>query len=138
MIHALIWTEKRETENEIANGGLEKQTEKQGEDGEAKKTDSKANRRDKKKNKKKETEDASKIISEIRDSSGKNSDSEEDAEFWMPPAGERWDNDDGGDRWGSGSESGPEDDDANVEGMYSKFLINSEKGIRLKLPKAHI
>ncbi|XP_009599493.1 uncharacterized protein [Nicotiana tomentosiformis] len=107
--------EKKETENEIENGGLEKQAEKQGEDEAAKKTDSKASHRDKKKNKKKETEDASKIISEIRDSSGKNSDSEEDAEFWMPPAGERWDYDDGGDRWGSGSESGPEDDDANVE-----------------------
>ncbi|CAN4082365.1 unnamed protein product [Withania somnifera] len=80
----------------------------------AKKTDKKASRREKK-NKEKEIEDASKVISEIRDSSGKNSDSEEDAEFWMPPVGACWDYDDGGDRWGSGSESGQEDDDAIVE-----------------------
>ncbi|PHT57381.1 hypothetical protein CQW23_05867 [Capsicum baccatum] len=100
--------EKKETETEMENGGLEKQ----GENEAAKKVDSKASRRDKKKNKKKETEDASKVISEVRDSSGKNSDSEEDTEFWMPPVGARWDYDNGGDRWGSGSESGQEDDDA--------------------------
>ncbi|KAJ8546385.1 hypothetical protein K7X08_018968 [Anisodus acutangulus] len=100
--------EKKETENEMENGGLEIQ----GENEAAKKTDGKASRRDKKKNKKKEIEDASKVISEIGDSSGKNSDSEEDDEFWMPPVGARWDYDDGGDRWGSGSESGEEDDDA--------------------------
>ncbi|KAK6155235.1 hypothetical protein DH2020_009483 [Rehmannia glutinosa] len=46
---------------------------------------------------------------------GKNSDSESENDFWMPPAGERWDHDDGGDRWGSGSESGPESDDGGEE-----------------------
>ncbi|XP_020879042.1 surfeit locus protein 2 isoform X4 [Arabidopsis lyrata subsp. lyrata] len=30
---------------------------------------------------------------------------EEELEFWMPPDGERWDFDDGGDRWGSDSDS---------------------------------
>ncbi|CAN4079181.1 unnamed protein product [Withania somnifera] len=90
--------EEKETENDMENGGLEKL----GENEAAKKTDSKAS----------QTEDASKVISEIRDSSEKFSDSEEDAEFWMPPVGARWDYDDGGDRWGSGSESGQEDDDA--------------------------
>lgn len=99
--------EKKETETEMENGGLEKQVENEA----AKKTDSKANRRDKKKNKKKEIEDASKVISEIRDSSGKNSGSEDDDEFWMPPVGARWDNDDGGDRWGSGSESEEEEEE---------------------------
>nr|GMD19041.1 surfeit locus protein 2 [Ipomoea batatas] len=39
----------------------------------------------------------------------------EEAEFWMPPVGERWDFDDGPNRWGSGSESEPENDDANGE-----------------------
>nr|GMD25337.1 surfeit locus protein 2 [Ipomoea batatas] len=39
----------------------------------------------------------------------------EEAEFWMPPVGEHWDFDDGGNRWGSGSESEPENDDANGE-----------------------
>ncbi|KAG8384886.1 hypothetical protein BUALT_Bualt04G0164900 [Buddleja alternifolia] len=52
----------------------------------------------------------------VRDS-GKSSDSENE-DFWMPPAGERWDHDDGGDRWGSDSESGPESDDAVEEGIF--------------------
>ncbi|KAK6129355.1 hypothetical protein DH2020_036906 [Rehmannia glutinosa] len=51
----------------------------------------------------------------VRDSTGKNSDSESENDFWMPPAGERWDHDDGGDRWGSDSESGPESDDGGEE-----------------------
>lgn len=33
----------------------------------------------------------------------------------MPPVGERWDFDDGGDRWGSGSE----DDESGEMGMHS-------------------
>ncbi|KAK6798811.1 hypothetical protein RDI58_006514 [Solanum bulbocastanum] len=101
----MLEKKETETETEMENGGLEKQVENEA----AKKTDSKANHRDKKKNKKKEIEDASKVISEIRDSSGKNSGSEDDDEFWMPPVGARWDNDDGGDRWGSGSESESEE-----------------------------
>ncbi|XVE84054.1 hypothetical protein DITRI_Ditri16bG0138200 [Diplodiscus trichospermus] len=57
------------------------------------------NKRKKKKNKKeKEVEE---IISEVRDPAENESDSEE-PEFWMPPVGDRWDFDDGGDRWGSG------------------------------------
>ncbi|KAL3629144.1 hypothetical protein CASFOL_026366 [Castilleja foliolosa] len=53
------------------------------------------------------------IINEVRD---KNSDSEEEEDFWMPADGERWDHDDCGDRWGSDSEPGPEtDDDAGEE-----------------------
>lgn len=100
--------EKKETETEMENGGLEKQ----GKNQVAKEMDRKANHRDKKKSKKKEVEDASKVISEIRDSSGKSNGSEEDDEFWVPPVGARWDNDDGGDRWGSGSESEEEEDDA--------------------------
>ncbi|KAK4774448.1 hypothetical protein SAY86_009383 [Trapa natans] len=44
----------------------------------------------------------------------------EDADFWMPPVGERWDFDDGGgDRWGSDAESG--DQTAEEEaGVYRK------------------
>uniref|UniRef100_A0A5B7BR38 Putative surfeit locus protein 2-like isoform X1 n=1 Tax=Davidia involucrata TaxID=16924 RepID=A0A5B7BR38_DAVIN len=60
-----------------------------------------------KKKKKKHEEDVSQVISEVRRSSDKDNDSEE-ADFWMPQAGHRWDFDDGGDRWGSGSESEPE------------------------------
>ncbi|KAK9108245.1 hypothetical protein Syun_024256 [Stephania yunnanensis] len=42
------------------------------------------------------------------------SDSEE-LEFWVPPVGSRWDFDDGGDRWGSGTESGGSDGDNDDE-----------------------
>lgn len=76
-------------------------------DGSSKKKDKK------KKNKnKKEEKSVDEVVNEVRDSADKSSDTEEEeAEFWMPPEGERWDHDDGGDRWGSDSESAPEDDE---------------------------
>ncbi|XP_057720601.1 uncharacterized protein LOC130935063 [Arachis stenosperma] len=67
-------------------------------------------KKDKKKKKKKKKKEKSKekgveeIISEVRDPSNEGSSCEEE-DFWMPPVGERWDNDDGGDRWGTDSES---------------------------------
>ncbi|XP_062105603.1 uncharacterized protein LOC133817194 [Humulus lupulus] len=64
----------------------------------------KKNKKKKKKKKNKKDKPVEEIISEIRESSGVESDLEE-ADFWMPPLGERWDFDDGGDRWGSDSES---------------------------------
>lgn len=63
---------------------------------------------------KKEEKQIDEVINEVRDSAGKNSDAESEDDFWMPPAGERWDHDDGGDRWGSDSES---DDAGEEEGM---------------------
>ncbi|KAJ9152838.1 hypothetical protein P3X46_026353 [Hevea brasiliensis] len=66
----------------------------------------------KKKKKKNEGKLVEEIISEVRNSSDKNSDSEGD-DFWMPPVGDRWDFDDRGDRWGSGGESGQESDGEN-------------------------
>lgn len=76
-----------------------------------------------KKKKKKDTDKVKdkgvdEIISEVRNLSDQDSDSEE-ADFWMPPVGERWDLDDGGDRWGSGSESGQESEEVNGTGMFS-------------------
>ncbi|XP_044503779.1 surfeit locus protein 2 [Mangifera indica] len=65
-----------------------------------------------KKNRKKKGKEVEKIISEVRESPHKESDLEV-ANFWVPPIGERWDYDDGGDRWGSGSESGEESDEEN-------------------------
>ncbi|KAJ4729326.1 Surfeit locus 2 [Melia azedarach] len=56
------------------------------------------------KKKKKKVKEVEEIIYKVRESEDKESDSEE-ADFWMPPVGDRWDLDDGGDRWGSGSES---------------------------------
>ncbi|KAL2904581.1 Surfeit locus protein 2 [Bienertia sinuspersici] len=56
------------------------------------------------------------IVSAMRDSTA-DSDTEE-SEFWMPPKGERWDFDDGGDRWGSDSESGGQLEEDDGEGMF--------------------
>jgi hypothetical protein len=57
------------------------------------------------------------IISEVRNLSDEGSDSEE-GDFWKPPVGQRWDFDDGGDRWGSGSDSGEESDEDDGMGMF--------------------
>ena len=73
----------------------------------------------KKKKKKKNQNKVEEIISQVRDSSDKDSDLEE-IDFWIPPAGERWDFDDGGDRWGSDAESGHESQEENVAGMLQK------------------
>lgn len=67
------------------------------------------------------------VISEVRKSSNENSDTEED--FWMPPAGDRWDNDDGGDRWGSESEQGTEEGD--VIGMYTPHACSTQMRFNL-------
>jgi hypothetical protein len=64
------------------------------------------------KKKKKKDKPVEEVVSEVRRSSNEESDSE-DAGFWEPPAGERWDFDDGGHRWGSGSESEQESDEEN-------------------------
>ncbi|KAI7746422.1 hypothetical protein M8C21_033652 [Ambrosia artemisiifolia] len=52
----------------------------------------------------------------VRNPEEQDSDAEEE-EFWMPPVGDRWDFDDGKDRWGSDFESDvdPENDDADED-----------------------
>ncbi|KAJ4961499.1 hypothetical protein NE237_021409 [Protea cynaroides] len=55
--------------------------------------------------------------SQPRRLSDNESDSEE-PEFWIPPVGSRWDNDDGGDRWGSDTDSGQETEEGiKVDGV---------------------
>ena len=80
----------------------------------------------KKKSKKKEKEKekpVEEVISEVRESNNEESDSEE-AGFWMPPMGERWDFDDGGDRWGSASESEHEGDENDEIGkVHTQFEL---------------
>ncbi|XP_019458065.1 PREDICTED: surfeit locus protein 2-like isoform X2 [Lupinus angustifolius] len=63
-------------------------------------------KKDKKKKKKKKNKGKNdeEIISEVRKSSNEDSDTEEE-DFWIPAVGERWDHDDGEDRWHSDSES---------------------------------
>ncbi|KAK4282315.1 hypothetical protein QN277_013710 [Acacia crassicarpa] len=85
--------EQKEMEKLSCNG-MEEGESKLGADG---------GKKDKKKKKKKEKE-IEEIKSEVRQSTIEESDSEEE-EFWMPPVGDRWDFDDGRDRWGSGTES---------------------------------
>lgn len=71
----------------------------------------KKNKKKKKKKKNKKEEPVEEIISEVRESSDHEESDSEEADFWMPPVGERWDFDDGGeDRWGSASESEHESD----------------------------
>ncbi|KAK9117332.1 hypothetical protein Sjap_016279 [Stephania japonica] len=59
------------------------------------------------------------------------SDSEE-LEFWVPPVGSRWDFDDGGDRWGSGTESGGSEDD-NDDEMDGADVEIAAKSVELSM-----
>uniref|UniRef100_A0A2P2J0Y7 Surfeit locus protein 2 n=1 Tax=Rhizophora mucronata TaxID=61149 RepID=A0A2P2J0Y7_RHIMU len=93
-------------------------------------------RKKKKQNKGKRMEE---IISEVRNSSENDSDSEE-ADFWMPPAGDRWDLDDGGDRWGSVRVSGQDseekiaaDDVGEVNGKESEELSKQTKRMSIEI-----
>ncbi|KAM0954848.1 hypothetical protein TB2_022957 [Malus domestica] len=107
--------EEKEEEKLKAKGAVEEMDDQnpeivsdQEEDGDGKK---------KKKNKNKMKDDG---VDEIMSGKSKASDEEGDTEetdFWMPPVGERWDFDEGGDRWGFGSESEIEDDE--IDGAVS-------------------
>jgi hypothetical protein len=101
---------------------------------EMKKKNKQPNKKKKKKSKKKKDKRVEDIISEVRKPSNEETDTEEE-DFWMPPAGERWDNDDGGDRWCSDSESNSDSDleheaeEGDVIGMYTlnTFSLNSNE-----------
>ncbi|PPS17965.1 hypothetical protein GOBAR_AA02594 [Gossypium barbadense] len=71
-------------------------------------------------------EEVEEIISEVRDSAENESESEE-PEFWIPPVGDRWDFDDGGDRWGSSSESDESDDENEPEAVVEERKKESEE-----------
>ncbi|KAL8043703.1 hypothetical protein ABFX02_08G002300 [Erythranthe guttata] len=95
--------EKKEAENEIPNGTIMEQDEVKEKKKKQKNADGGLIK--KKKKSVKEEKPVEEIINEVRDSTEKSSDSEKEADFWMPPAGERWDHDDGGERWGSDSDT---------------------------------
>ncbi|KAL7221125.1 hypothetical protein ACSBR1_023138 [Camellia fascicularis] len=99
--------EKKEAEKEMPNGIAEQDAQPP-----EKISQPKADSTKKKKKKKKPEEDVTEVICEVKNSSDKVNGTEE-VDFWMPPVGERWDFDDGGDRWASDSESGSETEDAN-------------------------
>lgn len=75
----------------------------------------------KKKKKKKKDKGVEEIIAEVRKSPNDESDTEEE-DFWMPPVGDRWDHDDGGDRWRSDSELEEETEEGDVIGMCAPIL----------------
>ncbi|VFQ96858.1 unnamed protein product [Cuscuta campestris] len=100
--------EKKEAEQEMPDKMLEEKTEQQEQE-----------KPKKKKKKGKVEKSESVIISEMRDPAGNESDTEE-ADFWEPPVGERWDCDDGGDRWGSDSEPEPENDVVDAQDELSE------------------
>lgn len=104
-------TERKEAESNMADKEGDKKPEKK------KKKKLEDNYLKEKKKKKKQDKTVSEVISEVRDAS-EDSDLEEDGDdFWMPLEGDRWDNDDGGNRWGSTSESEPENDEIDGEGI---------------------
>lgn len=112
--------EKIEAEKEAPNGtgegpSKDKSDVKENEGGSEKKKKKKEKKKNKKKNNKQMEEDEENANeSDMKNPSDEGNISEE-ADFWIPPSGERWDFDDGGKRYGSGSDSdsGPEADDAN-------------------------
>ncbi|XP_074310870.1 uncharacterized protein LOC141646805 [Silene latifolia] len=102
-------------------------------DGEGKSVKQEKAKNKKKKSKKKKEKQQEEIVSEMRDVPA-DSDSEE-TDFWVPPVGERWDFDDGGDRWGSDCESGdlPDDiDGADVENEAEQNATSEELSTRTK------
>ncbi|XP_021728524.1 surfeit locus protein 2-like [Chenopodium quinoa] len=108
--------EQMEADKLSGNGDVEMKGEKQGKGGlKGKENGSDKKKKDKKKMKEKKKEE---IVSEMRDSTV-DTDSEE-LEFWIPPEGERWDFDDGGDRWGSDSESGDQHEEDDGEGVENE------------------
>ncbi|KFK25682.1 hypothetical protein AALP_AA8G145700 [Arabis alpina] len=85
-------------------------------DEEKKKKNKKKKKKDKKKKNKKldETEkNEEDVADEVEHENGE--EVEEELEFWMPPEGERWDFDNGKDRWGSDSDSEEEKNDGEEE-----------------------
>ncbi|KAJ4912037.1 Surfeit locus protein 2 (SURF2) [Raphanus sativus] len=78
---------------------------------EGKMKNKKKKKKDKKKKKNKELDKKEESGEDVTDGAEHGNDEdvvERELDFWMPPDGERWDFDDGGDRWGSDSDS--EDD----------------------------
>ncbi|KAI4348226.1 hypothetical protein L6164_008974 [Bauhinia variegata] len=83
-------------------------------------------RKKKKKKKKNKDEEVEQIISEVRSPANEESDAEQE-DFWMPPVGDRWDFDDGGDRWGSGTESEQESEDDVMDAATDEDCKESEE-----------
>lgn len=118
-------TEEKEREKESgsipAEGGETPAKENGVEDEDKKKKKKKNNKKKKNKKsveKKKNGEDVADEIEHENDEAV-----EEELEFWMPPDGERWDFDDGRDRWGSDSDSDVEmNEETDPIGLFTCIL----------------
>lgn len=121
-------SDKKESEKEALKeneDGLEKKKEEKKEKKEEKKEKKKEKKQKKKEKKKKKKKNNEQMQddeenadgSELRNPSDEGNNSEE-VDFWIPPSGERWDFDDGAERWGSDSDSGPETEDASGTGTF--------------------
>ncbi|KAE9599503.1 hypothetical protein Lal_00039479 [Lupinus albus] len=86
----------------------------------------KKDKKKKKKKKNKKDKGVEEVISEVRKSSNEDSDTEEE-DFWIPPVGERWDHDDGEDRWHSDSESEEETKEDVIDAIADEDCIESEE-----------
>ncbi|CAN1725632.1 hypothetical protein LINPERHAP1_LOCUS171 [Linum perenne] len=110
------------------------------EDGDENEEEGEKKRKNKKKKKKqlqKKAKSVEEIVTEMRDTPPDGETDSEEADFWMPPVGDRWDFDEGDDRWGSddeGIEAAPffgvaddavEDVSKESEDLSSRFVILS-------------
>ncbi|CAI0457027.1 unnamed protein product [Linum tenue] len=101
-------------------------------DGNGDDKENKKKRKKKKKKKDKKAKTVEEIVTEIRDvpADGESDDSEvEEAEFWMPPKGARWDFEDGDDRWGSDEEAELDEDGEGMEAAHVFAILVSDDAV---------
>ncbi|CAI0457028.1 unnamed protein product [Linum tenue] len=104
-------------------------------DGNGDDKENKKKRKKKKKKKDKKAKTVEEIVTEIRDvpADGESDDSEvEEAEFWMPPKGARWDFEDGDDRWGSDEEAELDEDGEGMEAVEDVSKESDDLSCRTK------
>ncbi|KAL8138208.1 hypothetical protein V2J09_004209 [Rumex salicifolius] len=97
-------------------------------------------KKEKKKKKKEKEMGSEKKMEEIVTDVGEtpNDSDIEEAEFWMPPVGERWDFDDGRDRWDSGSESEGEHEEDGTGTVDDEENNNASADLSLRTKRMSI
>ncbi|CAN0904065.1 hypothetical protein LINGRAHAP2_LOCUS22871 [Linum grandiflorum] len=127
--------EQKETGKLVPNGKAAEQKGKEGEgdgDGDDNEKEEEKKRKKKKKKKKqqqKKAKSVEEIVTEMRDTP---TDSEE-TDFWIPPVGDRWDFDDGADRWGSDDEGMEADDAVEDVSKESEDLSSRTKRMSIEI-----
>ncbi|CAN1272995.1 hypothetical protein LINPERPRIM_LOCUS14816 [Linum perenne] len=129
--------EQKESGKMVPNGKASEENGKK-EDGDENEEEGEKKRKKKKKKKKqlqKKAKSVEEIVTEMRDTPPDGETDSEEADFWMPPVGDRWDFDEGDDRWGSDDEGieavfgvaddAVEDVSKESEDLSSRFVILS-------------